>query len=347
MFIVNLILDDFQLVTENCPCRDLIHLNNHTTSRKDSSRNWFSFSRLHVMSPSHGHFHPTCFHIHNHTSSRRDTSRDWFSFSQSHFITATQFTRFLFSVWLVKAPELYFPLNQDIPQSTRGQERKSLENVCLWETDTANFSEYFILQEKSDVVFQVELKVSKISLLPSLFVIHYNIESNARTSVQDSTNAKCPLKEEKIQEIQRCLKSFKWRRTTVPQCKGGFPLIEVSALAQAVRAYMRDHYPTTPQELNFHAELKAASHWCWSDDYAQLSMKKVPFNDCRLKIAVTERLKKLTKELLKTRANKVNESVEKKSSGGPWNYDYRALSVPINVYTNIWYQRSKICTVKI
>lgn len=191
-------------------------------------------------------------------------------------------------VWLVKAPELYFPLNQDIPQSTRGQERKSLENVCLWETDTANFSEYFILQEKSDVVFQVELK--------------------------DSTNAKCPLKEEKIQEIQRCLKSFKWRRTTVPQCKGGFPLIEVSALAQAVIVYMRDHYPTTPQELNFHAELKAASHWCWSDDYAQLSMKKVPFNDCRLKIAVTERLKKLKKELLKTRANKVNESVEKKSS---------------------------------
>ena len=92
MFIVNLSLDDFQLVTENCPCRDLIHLNNHTTSRKDSSRNWFSFSRLHVMSPSQGHFHPTCFYIHNHTSSRRDTSRNWFSFSQSHFITAIQFT---------------------------------------------------------------------------------------------------------------------------------------------------------------------------------------------------------------------------------------------------------------
>ena len=70
-----------------------------------------------------------------------------------------------------------------------------------------------------------------------------------------------------------------------------------------------------------------------------------------MKIAATETLKtwkKMEKELLKTRANKVNESVDKTElSGGPWNYDYRALSVPINVYTNIWYQISQICTVKI
>ena len=245
---------------------------------------------------------------------------------------------------------MYFPLNQDISQSTRSQERKSLENVCLWETDTDNFSEYFILKEKFDGVFQVELKVSNISLLPSHFVIHYNIESNARTSVQDSTNANCAFKEEKLQEIQRCLKSCKWRRTTVPKCKGGFPLLEESALAQAVIVYMKDHYPITPEELNFHAELKAASGWSWSDDYTQLSMKKVPFDDCRLKIAATEALKtwkKMEEELQSTRGNKIKGKGDKKLSGGPWNHDHRALSVPISVYANIWYQIGQICTVKI
>ena len=114
--------------------------------------------------------------------------------------------------------------------------------------------------------------------------------------------------------------------------------MNLSPLVQAVIVYMKDHFPISAKELNFHAELKAASQWCWSDDYNQLVMRKVPVDDCRLKIAATETLKtwkKMEKELLKTRANKVNESVDKKLSGGPWNYDYRALSVPINVYTNI------------
>ena len=105
--------------------------------------------------------------------------------------------------------------------------------------------------------------------------------------------------------------------------------MNVSPLVQAVIVYMKDHSPINDKELNFHAELKAASQWCWSDDYNQLVMKKVPIDDCRLRLAATETLKtwkKMEKELLKTRANKVNESVDKKLSGGPWNYGYRALS---------------------
>ncbi|XP_044174429.1 uncharacterized protein LOC114972041 [Acropora millepora] len=194
-------------------------------------------------------------------------------------------------VWLVKDPKLYFPLNQDISQSTRSQERKSFENVCLWKTDIANLSEYFFLKEKFDGICQVELK--------------------------DSTNANCTFKEEKLQEIQRCLKSFEWRRTTVPQCKGGFPLMDLSPLVQAVILYMKDHFPITPKELNFHAELKAASGWSWSDDYTQLSMKKVPFDDCRLKIAATEALKtwkKMEEELQSTRGNKIKGKGDKKLS---------------------------------
>ena len=88
-----------------------------------------------------------------------------------------------FSVLLVNDPKLYFPLNQDIPQSTRDQETKSLETVCLWETGIANLRKYFVPKEKFDGVCQFELKISYVSLLPSLFVIYYDIESNARNHI--------------------------------------------------------------------------------------------------------------------------------------------------------------------
>ena len=68
--------------------------------------------------------------------------------------------------------------------------------------------------------------------------------------------------------------------------------MDLSPLVQAVVVYMKDHYPTTPKELNFHAELKAASQWCWLEDNKDSSaLKEVPADDCRLKIAVRETLK--------------------------------------------------------
>ena len=102
--------------------------------------------------------------------------------------------------------------------------------------------------------------------------------------------------------------------------------MDLSSLVQAVILYMKDHYPTNPEELNFHAELKAASHWCWSDDYHQLVMKKVPVNDCRLKIAATKALDTWGKEekdlRKKTEAKKMDkgndssdESEEEQLSG--------------------------------
>jgi len=72
--------------------------------------------------------------------------------------------------------------------------------------------------------------------------------------------------------------------------------MKLSPMVQAVVVYMRDNYPTNPEELNFHAELKAASQWCFSDDYEQLAMKEVPVSDCRLRIAATETLKTWEKE---------------------------------------------------
>lgn len=102
--------------------------------------------------------------------------------------------------------------------------------------------------------------------------------------------------------------------------------MDLSSLVQAVVMYMKDDYPTNPEKLNFHAELKAASHWCWSDDYHQLVMKKVPLNDCRLQIAATKALgtwKKEEKDLRKrTEAKKMDkgndssdESEEEQLSG--------------------------------
>ena len=83
-----------------------------------------------------------------------------------------------------------------------------------------------------------------------------------------------------------------------------------SPLVQAVVEYMGDNYPTTPEELNFHAELKAASYWCWLDDYSQLVRKEVSIDNCQLKIAVTETLKswkKEEKELLGRKGNKMDK----------------------------------------
>lgn len=68
-------------------------------------------------------------------------------------------------------------------------------------------------------------------------------------------------------------------------------------MVQAVVVYMKDHYPTTPEELNFHAELKAASKWYWlKDNGNSLALKEVPSDDWRLKIAVRQTLQTWEKE---------------------------------------------------
>jgi len=73
--------------------------------------------------------------------------------------------------------------------------------------------------------------------------------------------------------------------------------MELSPLVQAVIVYMKDHFPTTPEELTFHAELKAASQWYWLNNKKEPSaLKKVPAHDWRLKIAVRDTLGTWEKE---------------------------------------------------
>ena len=77
--------------------------------------------------------------------------------------------------------------------------------------------------------------------------------------------------------------------------------MDVSTLVQAVIIYMKDHYPTTPEEFNFQAELKAACHWHWKDD--ERPLESGPHDDCRVKIAAKKTFRKWVKELDKIRAH--------------------------------------------
>ncbi|XP_067028891.1 uncharacterized protein [Acropora muricata] len=172
-------------------------------------------------------------------------------------------------VWLVTSPELFFPLGQDLPLP----EEKRPVGVCLWTINVSNLRKDFTCYQKYDRVIQVVLK--------------------------EERNSKDPVK-----KIQTALSSLKWDMTTVPKCKGGLSLMNLSPLVQAVKKYMKDHCPNSAKELNFHAELKAASQWCLPDDYEQLVMKKVPVGDCRLKIAVTSTLKTWEEKVKELQMNK-------------------------------------------
>ena len=89
-----------------------------------------------------------------------------------------------------------------------------------------------------------------------------------------------------------------------------------SPLVQAAIVYMKDHYPTTPKELNFHAELKAASKWYWLKDSGNTSaLEKVPADDCQPKFAVRETLKtwKKEKEDLEAKVQTTDDSDEELS----------------------------------
>ncbi|XP_068676872.1 uncharacterized protein [Montipora foliosa] len=170
------------------------------------------------------------------------------------------------TLWLVTNPWLYFPLDQNLPPSTRkhGDESK----VCLWTTDEASLNKNDVrIKPISDGVCQVKLK--------------------------DSGSL-----EHAIKDVKKRLRKTEWKKISVPQCSGGLSLMEVSTVVQAVIVYMKDHYPTTPEQFNFHAELKAACHWHWLDDTKPPPfMKPVPYDDCRLKIAATETLKTWEEEL--------------------------------------------------
>ena len=66
--------------------------------------------------------------------------------------------------------------------------------------------------------------------------------------------------------------------------------MDCSELVRAVIVYMRDNYPTDPEEFNFQAELKAACHWYWHKDHKETELVPGPHDDCRIKTAAMKTL---------------------------------------------------------
>ncbi|XP_066025439.1 uncharacterized protein [Pocillopora verrucosa] len=73
----------------------------------------------------------------------------------------------------------------------------------------------------------------------------------------------CLAESESTKQLKEQLESLDWKEIKPETCSGGMSLMDFSTLVRAVMVYMKDHYPTTPDEYNFQAELKAASHWFW------------------------------------------------------------------------------------
>lgn len=87
--------------------------------------------------------------------------------------------------------------------------------------------------------------------------------------------------------------------------------MDFGTLVRVVLVYMKNHYPTTLDEFNFQAELKAASHWYWYPGSEQSLYNKEgnfssetnpepalgPHKDLLVKIAALETCKKWVRDL--------------------------------------------------
>lgn len=87
-------------------------------------------------------------------------------------------------------------------------------------------------------------------------------------------------------------------------------LIDSDAMLQAIVEYMKDNYPTTPEEFNFQAELKVVSHWHWFEDKMVPRRKPSPREDFRIKKAVKKSFQKWSRDLRDQQSTVTNEMTE-------------------------------------
>ena len=105
------------------------------------------------------------------------------------------------------------------------------------------------------------------------------------------------------------MSSLTWVKTSPFRCQGGMSLIRFSMLVHAINVYLNDNYPEAPEDFNFQAELKAASHWHWSDDEKRC-LALGPHDDCRVKFAAKQTFDKWVEELDKEREQLFKQSGE-------------------------------------
>ena len=92
--------------------------------------------------------------------------------------------------------------------------------------------------------------------------------------------------------------------------------MNVSVLVHAVLEYLKDHRPTTPQESNFQAELKAASYWYWFKKNERMQFVSGHFDDMQLKRVAKLALERWTKKLnkIKSQAQKLLSAKQRDSN---------------------------------
>ena len=78
-------------------------------------------------------------------------------------------------------------------------------------------------------------------------------------------------------------------------------------LVYAINVYLDENDPETPEDFNFQAELKAASHWDWLDDEHRC-LEIVPHDDRRVKLAAKQTFDKWVEELNKEREQRSKKS---------------------------------------
>ena len=78
-------------------------------------------------------------------------------------------------------------------------------------------------------------------------------------------------------------------------------MMDFDVISQAVLYYMIHNPPTTPEDFNFHAELKAASHWHCPQEDEIPNFASGPHDDWRLKKAAAIVLKSWNENLCQAR----------------------------------------------
>ncbi|XP_020632862.1 uncharacterized protein LOC110069676 [Orbicella faveolata] len=194
-------------------------------------------------------------------------------------------------LWLITDPRLYYPPDQDQPRrSTR-----ATPVACLWKTSRSSIPDTLVAER------------------------HPNLKEIVLIKLQET-----PREQDCDGKLKEILGSIEWTQTSFPlSCPRGMTRMNVSVLVQAVLEYLKDNPPITPQESNFQAELKAASHWYWFEENERMQFVSRHFDDMQLKkiakLALerwTEKLNEIESEAQKLLSAKQGDSDDSDSSGG-------------------------------
>ncbi|RMX54290.1 hypothetical protein pdam_00011979, partial [Pocillopora damicornis] len=177
------------------------------------------------------------------------------------------------AIWLITDPRLYYPLHQekDTKKWNQRQRKRGSVDVYLWKA----------------VIDPSKLQVEDHPQFKGVCLV----KTDGKI-----TSPRCPGKAHNSLQLHKDL-DLEWEKAEVPKCRGGMSLLDCNSLVQAIVEYMKDNYPTTPEEFNFQAELKVVSHWDWFEGKESPRRKPGPRDDFRIKKAVKKTFTKWCKDV--------------------------------------------------